>query len=229
MMNIRGEGWKEFKVGTVFDVEPRTGRDPRTGEEVEQPYAVNTHYVAVLGEVSQFSLALWALAVRYQVATALRSAVIADGAEWEWNLADDDFPDSNQIVDWYHADEHLAEAAQALYPDDPAAAAQWRHQMHTPLFAGQIWRIVRDLERASLSTHAHYFHTHQRRMQYQEFREEGFPIGSGTVESGVKQFKARLTGPGMRWSRPNAQRMPVIRSAVLGDEDDFDTLWAAAA
>ena len=64
-------------------------------------------------------------------------------------------------------------------------------------------------------------------MQYQAFREEGYPIGSGTVESGIKQFKARLTGPGMRWSRPGAERMLVIRAAVLAGS--FDDLWAAAA
>ena len=64
-------------------------------------------------------------------------------------------------------------------------------------------------------------------MQYQEFREEGYPIGSGTVESGIKQFKARLTGPGMRWSRPGAERMLIIRAAVLADT--FDALWTVAA
>jgi hypothetical protein len=64
-------------------------------------------------------------------------------------------------------------------------------------------------------------------MQYAEFREQGYPIGSGTVESAVKQFKARLTGPGMRWNRPNAETMFVIRGAVLAA--DFDDLWAAAA
>lgn len=64
-------------------------------------------------------------------------------------------------------------------------------------------------------------------MQYHQFREEGYPIGSGTVESGIKQFKARLTSPGMRWSRPGAERMLVIRAAVLADT--FDDLWTAAA
>ncbi len=73
---------------------------------------------------------------------------------------------------------------------------------------------------------AGYVEQHQRRMQYLEFREEGFPIGSGTIESGVKQFKQRLTGTGMRWNPTNAQRMLVIRSAVLGN--DFDLLWHAA-
>ena len=56
--------------------------------------------------------------------------------------------------------------------------------------------------------------------------EEGYPIGSGTVESGVKQFKGRLTGPGMRWTRRAAEKMLVIRGAVMGQ--NFDALWDAA-
>ena len=59
------------------------------------------------------------------------------------------------------------------------------------------------------------------------FRAEGFPISSGGVESGIKQFKQRLTGAGMRWSRAGAERMMVIRSAVM--TDSFDDIWAAAA
>jgi hypothetical protein len=51
-------------------------------------------------------------------------------------------------------------------------------------------------------------------MQYFAFREQGLPIGSGTVESGVKQFKQRLTATGMRWNKPNADRMIVIRAAT---------------
>ena len=52
-------------------------------------------------------------------------------------------------------------------------------------------------------------------------------IGSGTIESGVKQFKQRLAGTGMRWNVDNANRMLVLRAAVLGN--DFDALWEAAA
>ena len=64
-------------------------------------------------------------------------------------------------------------------------------------------------------------------MQYLEFRENGFPIGSRIVESSVKQFKTRLTGAGMRWNRPNAQAMLVIRAAVL--DHSFDSFWLQAA
>ena len=60
-----------------------------------------------------------------------------------------------------------------------------------------------------------------------QFRDAGLPIGSGTVESGVKQFKQRLTGTGMRWYPDNANRMTILRSAILGRE--FDDLWAKVA
>lgn len=226
MVHIRGEGWKEFKAGVVYDVEQRPGRDPQTGELTELPCTTTRQYTAVLGDAGHFAPALWALAVAHDLPRAARSSVTADGAEWIWNLAQDLFPDSTQIVDWYHATQHLAQAAHALFTDDEAQAMQWYRQMQTPLFRGEIWRITHPLQAAGLTDHARYFEHHQRRMQYHEFREQGWLIGSGPVESEIKQFKARLTGPGMRWARPNAERMLIIRSAVLSD--DFDALWAAA-
>ena len=131
-----------------------------------------------------------------------------------------------QIVDWYHAAEHLAKAAHALCPDDGDRAQHWYRRMQKPLFRGEIWKITQILDEAQLGNHATYFHNHQRRMQYQQFRTDGYPIGSGTVESSIKQYKARLTGAGMRWSRIGAERMFVLCSAVLGD--NFDELWDAA-
>lgn len=227
MVNIRDEGWKEFKVGTVFDVEQRLERDPRTGELVERAHGVNMAYVAVLGSVERFAPALWALAVHHDVPTARESSVSADGADWIWNLVADLFPDSVQIVDWYHALQHLNDAAHALFPDDDTKARRWCDASTDDLFRGNVCKIIRFLQQRRLDDHAHYFQVHQRRMCYAEFQEQGYPIGSGTVESGVKQFKVRLTGPGMRWSRPGAERMLVIRAAVL--QGAFDDLWQRAA
>ncbi len=222
-MNVRGEGWKEFKVGAVFDVDLRLERDPRTQELVEQAHGVHMDYTAVLGDVNEFAPAMWSLAVKQRVPLAADSSVTADGAEWIWNLAADYFPDSVQIVDWYHACQHLAQAAEALFPQDPQAANRWFNDRQDDLFHGSIHCIIQPLEKAGLADYARYFHVHQRRMQYQEFRENGYPIGSGTVESGVKQFKARLTGPGMRWPRSAAEHMLIIRAAVLSQT--FDSVW----
>jgi len=227
MVHVRGEGWKEFKTGVVYDVGVRPGQDALSGEADDLPCAEHSHYTAVLGDVPSFAPALWALAAAHDLLSAAQTSVTADGAEWIWNLSTDLFPDSVQIVDWYHATQHLAQAAQALYPEAEPEATAWYRQARDHLFRGQVWRIIQTLQHAELPGLAHYFEQHQRRMAYQQFREEGRLIGSGSVESGIKQFKARLCGPGMRWSRPRVQRMLLIRAAVMSD--DFDALWAAAA
>ena len=226
MVHILEEGWKEFKVGTVFDVKVRKERDPHTHDLVERPHGVNMAYTAVLGAAHEFGPQLWELAWRHGVPTAADSSVTADGAEWIWNLAQDYFPDSVPIVDWYHACEHVAAAAAELYPDDESKAQRWFRRRCGDLYKGEIHKITLRLDTAGLQKRSRYFHTHKRKMQYQSFLEDGYPIGSGTVESGVKQFKHRLTGAGMRWSRPGAERMLVIRGAIL--THDFDALWDAA-
>ena len=78
-----------------------------------------------------------------------------------------------------------------------------------------------------LRREAGYFQDNYRRMQYLETREEGFPIGSGMVESACKQFRTRLAGPGMRWSRPGAERMLPIRAAAMNR--NFDVWWQSAS
>ena len=225
-MHIRGEGWKEFKVGTVYEVVVTPELDEATKEWVDQAHGVKMAYRAVLGSVAEFAPALWALAVEHRVPQAADQSVTADGADWIWNLADDLFPDSLQIVDWYHATGYLAGAAEALYPNDAAAAQRWRQARRTDLYLGQTHKIIEPLERAGLTTQAEYFRKHTRRMQYQEFHEQGYPLGSGTVESGIKRFKHRLSGPGMRWSRRGAERMLVLRAAVMSGT--FNALWAQA-
>lgn len=229
MVNIRGEGWRELKVGAVFDIRLKLERSPQTGELEEVAHAENTGYTAVLGSREVFTPALWALALVHDVPTATERAVVGDGALWVWNVAEDVCPDARQIVDWFHAVQHLAEAAAALYPQekDTQARAQWLRTHTDHLYMGRVDRIIATLHQRGQPEFATYFERHQRRMQYLEFREEGFPIGSGTVESGVKQFKQRLTGTGMRWNPRNADTMLTIRAAALSNT--FDDLWRAAA
>lgn len=225
-MHIRGEGWKEFKAGTVFEVVVTPSRERATGDWVDEVHGVKMSYRAVLGDVQAFAPALWGLAVERQVPQAAELSVVADGADWIWNLADDLFPNGVQIVDWYHATEYLARSAEALHPENVQAATAWRADRRADLFLGHTHRVIEPLTRAGLDTHAAYFQKHTRRMQYQEFHEQDRPIGSGTVESGIKRFKHRLCGAGMRWARPSAERMLVVRGAVLAH--NFDELWAGA-
>ena len=228
MVNIRNEGWREVKVGTVFDVEVRLERNPHTHELDEMAHGVNVHYTAVLGTKDDFTPALWALAVQQDLATARNRSVVADGALWIWDVAEDVCPDGRQVVDWYHAVEHLHKTASALYPNDKDTPKRqrWFKTYKDHLYMGRIEKIITVLHKRDVSQFATYFEHHKRRMQYLEFREDKLPIGSGTVESGVKQFKQRLSGTGMRWHLDNVNRMLIIRAAVLGFE--FHSLWEVA-
>jgi hypothetical protein len=220
MVHVRGEGWKELKVGLVADMPVANfAQDAHV-------HLCKMRYCGVLGDVEAFEPALWALAVKHDIPYAGVVVVTADGAAWIWRLADNYFPCAAQVVDWYHACHHLAEAAQARFSNDLTAAQSWTETLKSHLFKGEIHLIREQFSRYTLANYGDYFEAHERRMQYAQFRAAGFPIGSGAVESGVKQFKQRLSGPGMRWSRPALQRMIILRSAVLGDS--FDQLWDAA-
>ena len=224
MVNIEGEGWKELKVGLVGQVVSDDGPDSSVIPEV---HTLPLVYTAVLGEVEVFEPMLVRAAQAYGFFEATQSSIPADGASWIWGVADRNFQKSVQIVDGYHARQHLADAAQARFPDQPLLAVTWLQTQTDVLFEGRLESLLMDLYQADLPEFAHYFETHQARMRYLDFQEAGFPIGSGSVESEVKQFKQRLAGPGMRWSRSGAERMIPIRAAVL--DNSFDARWANAA
>ncbi len=235
MVHIREEGWKELKVGCVFEVEVRPTLDVETGDMVELGHAEDNSYVAHLGGPEVLGRAVWAEAQRRAWEQAPDTEVLGDGAPWIWNLAQEHFYDSHQVVDWYHATEHLAAAARLLEGEGTPAAKRWFKAQETVLFQGYAARIAQMLTTAAqeqpaiaeeLEKEAGYFRNNKRRMNYLEMREEGWLIGSGMVESGIKQFKARFTGPGMHWSRSGAERLLPVRSAIMSRR--FDELWQQA-
>lgn len=224
MVNVFGEGWKELKVALVGSV---VAEEPAPSDRLPMVHTQPLRYGAVLGDLAAFTPVLLDVATSAGFGKASRSCLTADGAAWIWNLADTHFPDSVQILDWYHACQHLSDAAQALFPDRPTSATTWLQTHTDALFEGHVAPLVAELERAKLSEPAAYFRTHAARTHYADFQEAGYPIGSGSVESEVKQFKHRLDGPGMSWSRPGIQHMIRLRAAVL--DGSFDSRWSQAA
>jgi hypothetical protein len=236
LVYILGEGWKEFKVGTISEVEEEMVLNPHTLEEEPQGRAKRTSYVASLGGPQAIGALLWQEAVRRGWQTVLDQEVVADAAAWIWNLVADYFYDSLQIVDWFHAVEHLSNAAESAYPDALPARQRWLKEHKTILFQGEAEQIGQQLQQLAqtappaaqeiLETEAAYFDKHKHRMQYLEWRNEGWLIGSGTVESAAKQYKQRFTAAGMRWKREGLERLIPIRSAVLSGT--FSARWHSA-
>jgi hypothetical protein len=274
LIYIRDEQWKELKIGDVFDVAVQPTRDAETGEVVDLAHAVNNRYVAHLGRPEVLGELVWAQARRCGWEQAQDTVVLGDGAVWIWNQAALHFGRSHQLVDWYHAKQHLTEAARLLKPEGGSSYQRWLNSRTTLLYQGHAARIADELDKAArkppaktsksaktaqaaqavttqntattattattnttnttntttkqdaLTREAAYFRSNQLRMNYLEMREEEWPIGSGAIESGAKQFKARFTGPGMRWSRQGAENLIPLRAAALSNH--FDTSWAAA-
>jgi hypothetical protein len=235
LLHVREEGWKEAKVGCVFEVAVAPSQDPITHETVEAAHAVHTSYVAHLGGPEVAGELVWTEARRRGWEQAQDSIVLGDGAPWIWNQAALHFGTSRQVVDWYHAKQHLSAAAALLKTEGTPACVRWLNSRATLLYQGHAARIAHELNQAAgngaayaaaLAREAAYFQTNHLRMNYLEMREEGWPIGSGMVESAAKQFKARFCGPGMRWSRKGAENLLPIRAAVLSHR--FDQMWTAA-
>lgn len=235
MIHLRDEGWKEMKLGAVFELALRPARDERTGERSRLARAVNVSYAAHLGGPEVFGELVFSEARRRGWEQAQDTQVIGDGAVWIWNQTAVHFGQSRQLVDWYHAKQHLAEAARLFKGEGTPAYTLWFNRRETALYQGHAERIAWELEQAipakaewaeDLKREAGYFRQHQHRMNYLEMREDDWVIGSGMVEGGAKRYQARLCGPGMRWSRKGVENLTPVRTAILSSR--FAERWQAA-
>jgi hypothetical protein len=221
------DGWHEVKVGVVAGWD--AGR-------VAAP-----SYVAARETAEQFGPRLLAAAVRRGALAVvgweggpcgaglaqLRAvAVLGDGALWIWELASEQFGDGVQIVDFYHAAEHLGTLAQELATG--AVATAWASTQIARLKAeggaavlaslGQLRALTPEGAETLRRTRG-YFRTNQARMDYPAFRAQGLPIGSGAVESAAHHLvQLRFKRPGMRWSVAGGRTLLALRAQVVSDD-----------
>ena len=203
------------------DEEGRPVRDPGS-----------TTYVGRIEGVDPFGDRLYAEATRRGLGRAQRAVVLGDGAPWIWNLADLHFPEAIQIVDFYHAAEHLGELARALYPEDEKKRKSWYKRMRRKLKKGKVAAIVKELrdlkfrgkKKESADKTACYLEKNQERMRYDEFRRQGLFIGSGVVEAGCKSvIGKRLKQSGMHWSVRGANSIIALRCCI--ESGRFEDYW----
>ena len=221
------DGWHEVKLAVVGGwnadlpreqqrlrapsyVAARAGRDAwgrRWGAEV-----------ARRGGVEEVSYA--GSGVSPGIATLRRVLVLGDGARWIWTAAAEHFGERIEIVDWYHASEHLWTVARAVYGEGTTAATAWAEASLTVLYeqgAARFLERLHDLTpateaaRATVATERGYFQTNRARMAYPAFRAAGYPIGSGAVESSAKHvIQQRMKRAGCRWSERGGQALAVL-------------------
>ena len=152
---------------------------------------------------------------------------IADGAHWIWNRVDKLFASLGlspercyQLLDFYHAAEHLNKVAKLQKKLKPAQRTQWFRKHKKMLKNGKIQevlQVIKQLCRRSrnkkLRTERDYFARNMKRMIYSDIAAEGLPIGSGLVESAIRRvINLRLKGASLFWLKENAEAMLYLRS-----------------
>jgi len=226
------EEWREMKTGCWFEVEtiakervPKY-RQAKVGE-FGALRAKNIAYYCDLERTGQFGKLMWATGCQCLADLAPEIIFVADGAAWIWNLVDLYYPHAVQIVDWFHAESYLKPIAKALFGSDQEAVHQWLEEPRTHLWEGQVQKVIslcdvllnhpqaREAAQKALT----YYTNNQLRMDYARFREAGYMIGSGIVESACKQIVTqRLKRPGARWTEIGARLTAKARAAWLSGQ-----------
>ena len=218
-------GGREVKVGVVVPVRPHPAGARRE----------RASYAAGLEPAEAFGRRLALEAHRRGLEGAALVAVLGDGAEWIWNLAAEHFPRAIQIVDWFHASERVWDLGRALWGAGTEETATWVEQQLDRLAQGEAavlaaeWQALpcRGEAAAVRDAQVTYFTNHAHRMAYDRYREQGWDIGSGVVESACKHLiGVREKGPGMRWSEAGAQAVAAVRVLLFNEEWDAHPLAA---
>jgi hypothetical protein len=205
---------REVKLCCVFtqtslDEEGRPVRDPHSSS-----------YLATFAPAAEFGILMAAEARRRGASHVRQLAALGDGAAWIWNLAAQHFPEATQIVDLYHAREHLHDLAKLLEFMLGDHKPGWPDARLADLDAGDIPAIcaaarafpLTGRKASDLKTALGYFEHNAHRMRYAHFRALGMFVGSGAVEAGCKAIVAqRLKLSGMRWSIPGAAGILTLR------------------
>ncbi len=220
---------REAKLGCVFTqtTEDREGRPLRDED--------STTYVGAIETAEEFGRRLYTEAWYRGWARAEKKVVIGDGADWIWNIVQLHFPDAIQIVDLYHARQHLWELAAKLYPNDSPRQRRWMMIKQDKLDNGKIERLAASLRTLANShprlakairTEADYFQSNAQRMRYPQFRRQKLFVGSGVIEAGCKTIiGTRLKQSGMFWTVRGANAIIALRCCRLSGK--FEDYWEA--
>jgi hypothetical protein len=228
MAPLKGE-WRELKNIAWYQVEIIRSHQSRrhhagsVGEQNElQAQAITYH--GDIQTADQFGDLFWATACQRHADLYEELVFVCDGAVWIWKLIEHHFPHATHIVDWYHASEYLPPIAEAAFGKDTPEYHAWLDQARSQLWEGQIEALIQDCQLfASIPAGAKavydavsYFTHNQKRMDYARFRQLGYFIGSGTVESAGKQIAGlRLKRAGARWTDCGAVSTAKARAAWL--------------
>lgn len=209
-----GSTWKEMKLGMVF-----TDKDIR--KRNKHVYIDKKEYVAYMGSVDGFKKLVFEAAARAGYGRIKQVVVIGDGAKWIWNMCEELFPDAVCILDLFHMKENIFDYAKVLFPNNEKKYTKWAETVSYYIETDQVEKALKKVEGSPLPETAGkntvnlagYITNNISRINYLEYKKQGYYAGSGMIESGNKVVvQKRLKQAGMRWSKEGAQYMVALRA-----------------
>jgi hypothetical protein len=229
-MPLRGEDYKEAMCGTIALYDKRTER-------------LSTEYLGAMPESGKADFTKRFTARVAQVLSLYPKAlhvVLSDGALWNWQLIKEQYPEAIWILDFWHAAQHLSQAAEVIFgaaqsEEKSAWFERWKKALRDDPdgVAGVIRTLLYYRNRTKLSATArkeldvqlNYFRAHADEMQYADYVAAGLPIGSGVTEAGCKELiKARFCRSGMRWNRDSGAKVLQLRAIRLSAQ--WESFWS---
>ncbi|HEX8278360.1 MAG TPA: hypothetical protein VF540_06675 [Segetibacter sp.] len=216
MVFTRKAGWKEIKVARLFKAASQVQI------QAHRKQIMQSLYVCHIGGHGKFLAKLEAYAEPYE-----HKVFVCDGAQWIWNWVEDCYPQAMQILDFYHALEKLGVYAGFQYSDQNRRSG-WMERQKQCLLAGGVEQLLCELKdtvatnkqaRKAKQDVVRYYENNKKRMQYKDYREKGYIIGSGAIEAAHRNVvQQRLKLSGQRWSIAGAQQIVNLRATKKSNQ-----------
>lgn len=220
-----------MKLGLVF-------KDSDVIKRGDESHIVTKkEYVLYFGRVSEFKKFWFEAAARAGYGKIKETIIVGDGAAWIWNMVKEVFPDAVEILDYYHLDENTNDYAKFIYPEDEVGRKKWVKSVLDSVLNGKVEKAIELVEEKKADKVPEnirdlytYITNNQHRIDYKIFKEKGYYIGSGAIESANKTvIQQRMKQSGMRWSVDGGQYIAVLRTKHESKnwDDVIDKIYAA--
>jgi hypothetical protein len=219
MILTRTQGWKEVKIGRVFEDNSVCNLHP------SRNFIKGSEYRAHLGSHSEFEEKMSVITDKYAHLEE-NFIFINDGAKWIWKWIESSYPNATQILDYYHAVEHLGNFA-TLFIKNKNLRKKWVEKNAELLKKQGVEALIELIEEIEPSTKTiqkekekllNYYKNNRSRMDYPTYLEKGLLIGSGAIEAAHRTIsQKRLKLSGQRWTKEGAQQVLNLRVINLSD------------
>jgi len=228
----RGQRCREARVGVIFWEDDLWQLSPK------RKWIKAREYVATLDSWTCFASRLRQRYTEVVKEERCQTLILGDGAKRIWRVADEEFPEAIQILDFYHLSEYVWAIARGAWPNQVRMQEDWVKIQLDRLKDSNPQDVLESLKHLPRTRDRYeackrfksYIRNNAHRMDYKRYLAEGYMIGSGVIESSNRRIVTqRLKQAGMHWSWNGANSVMALRACYLSSSDHWENRWNAVA